>query len=371
MWYNPAVPSRASHVKTPLSVELEVKLLRRLLHEWEEINYTYFKDVLQKPVMTLSDTRKCLGRWQSDTRTLVISRSLVLEYPWGEVLEVLKHEVVHQFVDECLAVDEPPHGPTFRSICARLGIDGRATGMPTTASDETPVARAVARIRKLLALAQSPNRHEAEAAATAARRLMLRFNMEIERERPERKRFGYRHLGRPSGRIFEHDRRLAAILTNYFFVEGLWIPAYRPLDGKVGRVFEVCGLEPNLQMAEHVHAFLTGTAQRLWSDYQRNTGCRSNRDRQAFLAGVMRGFASKLESQSETFHEQGLVWVPGAELKEYFRSRFPKVQTLRRSGARRNVAFAEGSRVGAGIVLSTPMHAGPSGRRRALKPARS
>ena len=47
-----------------------------------------------------------------------------------------------------------------------------------------------------------------------------------------RRRYGFRHLGRPSGRILEHDRRLAAILTTYFFVEGLWIPVYRPREGK-------------------------------------------------------------------------------------------------------------------------------------------
>ena len=122
---------RAAH----LSAELETKLIYRLVHEWEEINCTYFKDILRKPIVRLSDTRRRLGQWIGEERTLEISRVLVLEHPWGEVLEVLKHEVVHQFIDERLAVDEPPHGPTFRSICEHLGIDGRASGMPLASDD--------------------------------------------------------------------------------------------------------------------------------------------------------------------------------------------------------------------------------------------
>ncbi|MGB1014022.1 MAG: SprT-like domain-containing protein [Nannocystaceae bacterium] len=367
----------ASNPVASLSVELETKLLHRLLHEWEAINDTYFKDVLRRPLFRLSETRTRLGQWIASERTLELSRALVLERPWGEVLEVLKHEVVHQFVDERLAVDETPHGPTFRSICERLGIDGAASGVAKTTTDHQ-TTRTIDRIRKLLALAQSPNQNEAETAAITARRLMLKFNIEVDGVDPERSKrrhaYGFRHLGRPTGRVLEHARRLAAILTEYFFVEGLWIPVYRPLEGKRGSVFEICGLEANLMMAEHVHTFLTATAQRLWLDYRRATQRTSNRDRQAFLAGVMGGFEVKLAAQSERFQEQGLVWVPGAELHGYFRRRYPRVQTLRRGGAHRGEAFAEGKRAGHDIVLSKPVTGSAtagSSRPKALRRGRS
>ena len=247
-----------------LSAELEAKLLARLAAEWEAINYTFFRGALRRPVFRLSDTRERLGQWNGELRSLEVSRALVLERAWVEVLEVLKHEVAHQFVDECLAVDETAHGPTFRRVCERLGIDARASGStdaPLAADD--PASRTVDRIRKLLALAQSPNQHEAEAAATAARRLMLKLNyymehMEVEAAHAvgpaaaDHRRYGFRHLGAPSGRILEHDRRLASILTQYFFVQCLWIPVYRPREGKRGTVLEICGLEVNLVMAEHV-----------------------------------------------------------------------------------------------------------------------
>lgn len=359
----------ASETAAQLSVELERKLLERLVSEWEAINYTYFNRALRRPILRLSDTRTRLGQWHGQLRSLEISRPLVLERAWAEVLEVLKHEVAHQYVDECMAVSETAHGPVFRGLCDRLGIDARATGAPiaTLAVEDDPAGRMVARIHKLLALAESSNRHEAEAAATTARRLMLKFNIEVDRntasDGKSSHHYGYRHLGRPSGRILDHDRRLALILTKYFFVEGIWIPVYRPLEGKRGSVFEVCGLEPNLLMAEHVHAFLTATAERLWLEYRKGSKRRSNRDRQAFLSGVMRGFDDKLAAQSTQFQEQGLVWAPAAALDQYFRRRYPKVQMIRRGGGRRNEAFAEGSRAGREIVLSQPVERGSSNAR--------
>jgi hypothetical protein len=355
-----------------LSADLEFMLVHRLRAEWDYINYAYFKEVLRPPILSLADTRTRLGQWNKALRSLEISRSLVLEWPWVEVQEVLKHEVAHQYVDEVLGADEPPHGPTFQAVCRRLGIDARAVAGPSPEREPGPEDKVVARIRKLLALAQSPNQNEAELAATAARRLMLKFNIEVDQAGPaeaERKRYGYRTVGAPSGRTFEHQRRLARILTEYFFVEGVWVTVYRPREGKTGSVFEICGLEPNLQMAEHVHAFLLATAERLWVEYKRAAKIKSNRDRQAFLAGIMRGFSDKLAAQATEFQEQGLVWVPNAELGGYFRRRHPRIQTIRRGGARRNAAFAEGQRAGRDIVLSKPVESSSAsgGRPKALR----
>ena len=65
-----------------------------------------------------------------------IARHLVLGHPWGAVVEVLKHEMAHQYVQEHLGVvDESAHGPAFRAVCEKLGIDGRAHGVPESPAD--------------------------------------------------------------------------------------------------------------------------------------------------------------------------------------------------------------------------------------------
>jgi hypothetical protein len=221
-------------------------------------------------------------------------------------------------------------------------------------------ARIVRRVRKLMALAESPNQNEAEAAAAAAQELMLRFNIEAE-QAAEPPRFGYRHLGRPKGRIFEHERRLAHILGAYYFVDVLWVSVFQAAVGKRATVLEICGTEANLAMAEYVHAFLEQTAERLWTAYKRENGIRKDRDRRAFLAGVMKGFAGKLAAQQRALATRGLIWVPKGQLKEYMRRRHPHTRTVRRSGQQRNGVYAAGETAGRQIVVSRPISQNGSG----------
>src|SRR5262249_12962391 len=153
--------------------------------------------------------------------------------------------------------------------------------------------RIIERIARLLALAESPNVHEAEAAMAVAQKLMLKHNLEGQKGRSMRG-YAFRHLGKPPGRITEAERILAALLGRHFFVEGIWVPVYRPLEGKRASVLEVCGTPSNLEIADYVHHFLTVTAERLWADHKRAKRILGNRDRRTFLAGVMTGFADKL-----------------------------------------------------------------------------
>ena len=339
-----------------LTVSLETALVRELLGAWKQVNQAYFKGALGPPALELVRTRFHLGRWMRETRTIEISRPLVLEQPWGVVIEVLKHEMAHQYVHEVLGeIAETSHGPAFRDACRRLGIDARAAGLPS-AAPQGPHAlaeheeRVVGRIAKLLALAESPNQHEAEAAMAAAHRLMLKYNLDA-RHAAAARDYAYRHLGRPTGRVTEHERVLAMILGKHFFVEVIWVPVYRPREGKRGSVVEICGTAANLAIAEYVHAFLTETAERLWRDHKRAHRIGGNRDRRTYLAGVMTGFAEKLGRQTTKHIEQGLVWVRDADLGSFFRRRHPYVRHVRHAGNRRTEAYAHGKEAGRRIVL--------------------
>src|SRR5690606_15648271 len=118
--------------------------------------------------------------WRGDVKTLELSRRLILGFGWDAVVEVLKHEMAHQYVDEVLMLtDETAHGPAFRRVCAERNIDARASGDPSAPDGRSDEARAaLGKIAHLLNLAQSPNQHEAQAAMAAAQRLMLKYNIE-------------------------------------------------------------------------------------------------------------------------------------------------------------------------------------------------
>src|SRR5688572_22184090 len=118
-----------------LSAQLEAALLYELRQQYDHLAQLFFKGALRRPQIELVPSRARLGRWVEATRTIELSRTFVLDERWGVVVEVLKHEMAHQYVTEVLGErNETAHGPRFRAVCERLGIDGAATGLPMTAA---------------------------------------------------------------------------------------------------------------------------------------------------------------------------------------------------------------------------------------------
>ena len=308
---------------------LEAALLREIRTRYEWDNRARFGSRLVTPVIALSDATGHLGRWHSATRTLELSRTLVMQRPWLEVASVLEHEMAHQFVDEVLQVrGETAHGETFRRVCGERGIDARAAGAPTAAGPGDAAGdRVLDRIRKLLALAGSPNQHEAEIAMRKAHELMLRHNIEVAATRVERS-YQVRHLGDP--------RRRGTRVES-----------------------EIAGTHANVEMASHVYAFLLATAERLWAENRHDARVRSGRDRMIYQSGVIGGFRDKLLAERTGLKETGLVWVGDRDLDRFYRARHPHM-TTRRHHVRINGAHAAGREAGRTVVLHKPVERGPS-----------
>jgi Protein of unknown function (DUF2786)/SprT-like family len=354
-WTESSAPPR-------LSAALEAALLHELREQYRLLALGHFKGALKLPQIELVPSQARLGRWVEATRTIELSRALVLGRPWGVVVEVLKHEMAHQYVCEVLGGrGETAHGPTFRAVCERLGIDGAATGVPDAPTPEKSVEQRKIgdRIARLLALAESPNVHEAEAAMAAAQKLLLKHNIELRNARAAQG-YVWKHLGTPTGRTTEAERVLSLLLAKHFFVEAIWIPVYRAREGKRGSVLEICGSAENVEIAEYVHGYLVTTAERLWREHKTRLGIRGDRDRRTYLAGVMTGMSEKLAREAKKSEEAGLVWVADGDLSKYFRKRHPYVRHVRYAGQRRSEAYAHGKEAGQKIVIHKGMREGPT-----------
>jgi hypothetical protein len=336
-----------------LDAALEAALLRQLGETWAEINQNHFRGRLRRPVFALGEASR-LGAWIGERRTLELSRALVLGQPWGVVREVCKHEMAHQFVDEVLEVhDQTAHGPAFEALCREHGIDGTATGLPI--ASEPGGSAVLRRIARLLALAGSPNVHEAEAAMQQARRLMLKHNIDAATA-AAREGFSFRHVGTPRRRIEAHEQVLAGILSDHFFVEVIWVPWYLPLEGRSGRVLELCGTPSNLDVGAYVHGFVLETGERLWREHRRRHGIPGDRERRRFLLGVMIGFQEKLAASEAESRREGLIWLGDPALQAYLRRRYPRRSGGGSIGFHRTAAYEDGRRAGQGIVLQRPIH---------------
>lgn len=375
-----------------LSAELRAAVVRELLRGWHFINGSHFRSALMPPTLGLHAGEHRLGFWQGATRTLSLAEELVMTRSWGVVLEVLKHEMAHQYVHEILGrTDETAHGASFQAVCAKLGIDATATGLPDqdaarSREADSAEAKLLQRVARLLALAESSNIHEAEAAMNEAQRLLLKHNLDAGRARPgqgererERARRGYsfRHLGPVRARVDESARLVAMILGRHFFVEAIWVQSYDAAAGRRGSVLEVCGSVDNLELAAYVHDFLHAAGERLWLEHKASTGLRGrgqDRDRRTYLAGVMVGFAERLAKQEEAQRTEGLVWRGDADLDIFFRRRHPHIRRVYQKGQPRSEARQEGQRAGRELVLHRPLRAPSAGSSpsapRALPPAR-
>ena len=350
--------ARPTKHDTPLSIELERLALREVAEEYDQLNYQLFAERLTRPALSWSDSDHTLGAWTAHPPGIALSRSLLTTYPWSTLVEVLKHEMAHQYVSEVLAChDESAHGPTFLHVCEERAIDARAAGRAP--QQEQPPDHVVDKIRRLLALAESSNQNEAQAAMAAAQRLMLKHNLD-QVNRNEQRDFVIRHLGPATGRVQESQRLLAGILRDFFFVETIWISVWRPREAKRGSVLEICGTHSNVEMAEYVYEFLTHSGDRLWRAHQRETGIRHNRERRRFIAGVMSGFYRKLRDEREPQRAEGLVWLGDAQLREHFRARHPKTRTVSYATSHGSAAHARGQQAGHRLVLHRGIGAGPS-----------
>ncbi len=347
-----------------LSAALETLLLHRLAAEWRQQNYTHFQQVLKPALLRIDHASVRLGSWERRARTISLSHVLVTTHPWSAVVEVLRHEMAHQYVDEVLHVHgETAHGPAFRHVCQRMGIDPAASGLPPGLVPQED-DRVLRRITRLLALAESPNLHEAESAMAAARRLMLAYNLEhVGREH----RYVFRHVGEPAKRHDAHIRWLGSVLTDFFFVRGVWVSSYEVATGRDGTVLEIAGTPENIEIASYVYGFLLETAERLWRRYREDRRLAGDRERRRYLAGVIDGFYRRLKEEGRTSAAEGLVWVGDAGLESFERRRHPRLTATRGSTLTVTGTFHDGVAAGREIVLHKPITEGPgAGPRRLL-----
>ena len=324
--------------------------LRQLRAEWESVNRDHLGGRLRPPILRIEAAGARKGSWQADTRTLGIAESHILDDPWHDVGETLKHEMAHQVVDELFGGgDERPHGPQFARAAARLCLSS-----PTPESAEA--GRVLQRVRKLLALAGSANVHEAEAAMAKANTLLLRYNLELSGEGADGDgSVACRFLGFSAAAVALNKKMVAVILSEFFFVECIWTTTYDPRRDRAERVLEICGTPANLDFAEHVHDFLHAECERLWQQHRREGKGSGRRAKRQFLYGVLTGFADKLRAERGRNAERGLIWVGDPRVERFYRRRHPHIGTMRGGRVALSDDYRAGREEGGQLTVHRPV----------------
>jgi hypothetical protein len=344
-------------VKDPgeLKRDLHNQWNRQLYLWWHCYNREYLSEALRKPLIGIGDSEQQLGSWNGQRRMLMISRTHILEDPWHSVMDTLRHEMAHQYVDEVLKpAAERPHGPAFQAACRRLRCLPRPETIPK--EPRQPEEEKIIRVlKKVLSLAGSPNEHEAQAAVQKARYLLTKYSIDLVNFDRERQ-FNSRCLGQVKRRRMSHELWLASILNEFFFVEVLWAESYDAQRGRSGSVLEIYGTTSNLEMAEYVYHYLLGLLDRLWKAYKAQNGIRLNRERQRYLAGVLEGFYRKLQEQENTLEKtHALVWKGDPRLQTFYRYLNPRVQKRYWGGPSRTRTYEDGRLQGRRVTIQRPI----------------
>ncbi len=345
-----------------LRQKLHPAWIARLRTAWTTANRTHLHGQLKPPVLAIDcGANQRLGMWQRGARLLSISEQHMLTAAWYDVEQTLRHEMAHQFVDEVLGVhDETAHGPAFVQACARLQVDSKASG-PAGSPVRDETQRILDKVQKLFALAQSQNVHEAEAAMAHANRLLLEYNLQAQDVATDR-RYGHRRIGKPAAALALEAKLIGGVLSEFFFVDCIWVNHYNPLLDRDERVLEIMGDPTNLELAHYVHDYLHGAVVRHWQAAKVRLGRGDLSTRREFIGGMLTGFKQKLRDERKGQAERGLVWVGDPGLKQFAKARYPRTTSFSTGGWHSTDAHHAGQQAGRALQIQRGVtHQGPGG----------
>lgn len=337
----------------------------QLRRHYDIFNWEYLGSQLRPPILRIGAAGGRLGEWDPRNRTITLSEQHILAHPWETVLDTLRHEMAHQYVDEVLGLSHaPPHGEPFARACRLLRCDAR----PAAAREDmgriehSPAERdkILSRVKDLLALAGSPNEHEAANAMRLAHKYLLKYNLDLAQLDADSS-YEFRHLGKSSPRIQEYEYTLSNILQSHFFVLVLWISSFDARRNKAGRVLQIAGTPENLEMAEYVYDYVMRLGESLWEERKRSArrervpgrpGAGPRGTKFQYLAGLFRGFEDKLAAGQQNLEEEhGLVWLGDPELKGYFDYLHPRTSSISYTGVSRSDQYRAGVEDGRDIHI--------------------
>lgn len=338
---------------------------------------------LRPVAITLFDSETLWGQFDSLTRTISISRKLVNEFSWHNVVGVFRHEMAHQFVAEQnpqVFASEKPHSERFKDACRRLGVPEQfaRAGLNLQTGDvdwrteqrDEVAEKILDKVKKLLALANSTNEHEALLAMERVRDLYGKYNLENLKDQSA-KNFVHLVITHGKKRMESWEQRTISILTEHFFVKVLTFQQFNPKTGKRVHAIEVIGTKENVLMAEYVYHFLLYQVEALLKETIANGTRLIRSERASYKLGVLDGFSNKLKSAEKTTennpgvqHRAALTVIgqalakfredPG--LEEYLSEIYPSLGHRRESAvAIDDRAFAVGHAVGRSITLNKPI----------------
>lgn len=299
-----------------------------------------------------------LGTCHRDDRgfyTIMLSELLLQDSVSYETLKsVALHEFAH-YVDSYIN-GEFGHGKSFKEICKFLGVSDDESHMKESIYKEAKTSNSLEKIKKLLALSESPNLHEAQSALLKAKELMREYGIERvdENEEDDIYRVALKHY-----RYFTAEVRTIQDIVSE--ISNTWILLSYTHDDQ--NVLYAHGTKTECEIASYLYSYLERELEAILQKEKKESKDNSRSFRTSFYHGVRYGFKERIRTQER--ENIGKKIVPYRKENEYKaktiaypESRF---STTRRSFNIGNTdGYFSGQRAGASLKIRNGISSGSS-----------
>lgn len=218
----------------------------------------------------------------------------------AQLHHIIRHELAHYVTFINYGETVQSHGAEFRAFCQQMGWGEdvyKATicldnGLNVSDIEESSVFR---KVQKLMALANSSNKNEAEQAMIKSQQLLLKHNIETKYigGENEEKLFLKRIMKQKKENA--KMRAIAKILET-FFVNIV----YNRAGGFI--YLEILGSEVNLEIAEYVASVLHHELDKLWKQAQQQANLKGMVAKNSFFLGLAKGYCNKIQALKREYN---------------------------------------------------------------------
>ena len=315
---------------------------------------------------------KILAYYNHDQRLIAFNLIWLTQLHPANFKDVMRHELAHFVYNEQQELQarqvypflgytaQGDHDAAFKAFCDKFW-PGQNIGaayielMPHACGSTEQhllAAKVLEKIKKLWALAESSNVHEAALAAAKANELLLRHHLEnLKCNDLQDEELTYQHT------IFAtKQQRINAKLNVIASIARLFYVAPIFTSSSNGIALTAVGAYHNLQVAEYVAHFLDRELDRLWA----LSSHRGITARNSFYYGVAEGFESKIKAVQQTVASSKELIKLEEDLAKKVKQVFPRTRSRTTSARINAAAKSDGRQAGKNLSINPALRKGPS-----------
>lgn len=242
-----------------------------------------------------------LGYFQHELYEIGINKCFLMEKE-AEIKNLLRHELAHYMTSIRFGPGVPSHGAQFRSVCQTYGFPPEISKSVVPLEQGIKHQKLSEKVRKLLCLAESPNKAEGQAAAQKAQELLEKHQISLEDPPTEHVIVRSLEKKRSNAKV----QAIASIVRTFH--------VYPVINQGKGLVFlEIFGERTSVEIGSYVADFLDHHFEELWKQAQKvDSRLKGTAAKNSFFRGLAKGYIYK-KPQSAALIKLETALVANAE----------------------------------------------------------